>query len=66
MSDSREVELELTLINENANGSAFLFSDGDIEAWVPRSLVSSMEEGDSDEEFMVTMPEWLAIEKGFV
>lgn len=38
---------------------AFLIFDGTTEAWVPKSLVENNGDG------TFTMPEWLAIEKGF-
>jgi len=61
---NEEVELELELLHQTDD--AYLLSDGDTEAWVPRSLVSSLEEGDDEDTVIVTIPEWLAKEKGLV
>ncbi len=62
MVNKEEVELELELVHQT--DSAYLLSDGDVEEWIPKSLVSSMEDGDEENMVIVTMPEWLATEKG--
>jgi len=45
----------------NETEKAFLFFDGDKKAWVPKSKC----DWDADSKTM-QMPEWLAIDKGFV
>ena len=37
------------------------FSDGDVEVWLPKSQCEW-----DEEEGMMTMPEWLAMEKGLI
>jgi len=55
-SDLVDIEGEL----RHETDAAFLIEVDGVKEWVPKSLV----EYDGDETF--TMPEWLAIEKGFV
>lgn len=59
------VELDLTVMNETA--SAFSLTDGDNQEWVPKSQIYY----DESEAFIGSttqfqIPEWLAIEKGFI
>ena len=64
------VELELELLKTNDDETAYLFSDGDTDAWLPRSLIISLNKLDADDEeegmYLVELPEWLAIEKDLV
>lgn len=64
MANNTPVELELELIHTTED--AYLFSDGDTEEWIPRALVQSMEETDEEDTYLVTLPEWLALDRGFI
>lgn len=44
---------------------AILVNDGDIEVWVPKSEIKN-DQDHTETETTITIPEWLAIEKGFV
>lgn len=52
------VEVEAKAQNETDD--AFLLYDGSITKWVPKSKVTDNGDG------TFTMPEWLAMEKGFI
>jgi len=56
---SAVIELTGTVKHETAD--AYLFSDGDVEVWLPKSLC----EWDLAAKEM-TLPEWLAIDRGLV
>lgn len=46
---------------------AFLVSDdGKTEAWIPKSQVETDQDGGPGDTVVFTMPEWLAIYKGFI
>ncbi len=64
------VELELELLKTNDDDTAYLFSDGDTDAWLPRSLIISLDKlhpGDKEDGmYLVELPEYLAIEKDLV
>lgn len=65
--DDEVVEVDCHVIKETEK--ALLLNDGKIESWVPKSLVEDMsfhKETDIQKTCTVTMPEWLAIDKGFV
>lgn len=64
MANNDPVELELELIHSTED--AHLFSDGDSEAWLPRALIQSMDEADEEDTFVVTIPEWLAKDRGLI
>ena len=52
------IDLAVQLRNETEK--AYLLFDGVREAWVPKSQVELNEDGTA------TMPEWLAMDKGFI
>ena len=55
------IELYLDMIRQKP--LAILFTDGDTEAWIPKSQILRMKRmGGSTHE--VVIPEWLAVEKG--
>jgi len=58
-----DVEIDVTVINETE--FAVLVNDGDIEAWVPKSEIKDYSEV-PHKDTTITIPEWLAIEKGFI
>lgn len=45
---------------------AVLFSDGDTECWIPRSQIIDGDEYENGEEVTITIPEWVAEEKGLI
>lgn len=53
------INLELDLLHQT--DEALLVTDGDNEWWVPKSLC----EYDEDIKWL-TMPEWMALEKGMI
>jgi hypothetical protein len=66
MPNSEKVTIEAELIVDTDN--AWLLNDGDTDGWVPKSQGECL---DSDEPeigrvYKFEIPEWLAIEKGFV
>ena len=58
------IELSLDLVK--MSNEALLVSDGDNEAWLPKSLIEYDEEPDRGDSIDIKLPEWLAIEKGFI
>ena len=52
------VEIEAEMVRETQ--LAYLLNDGSKEGWVPKTQVEDKEDG------TFSMPEWLAIDKGFV
>jgi len=52
------VDVEARLVNET--DAAYRIHDGKRTEWVPKSLVEANDDG------TFTMPEWLALEKGFI
>lgn len=63
MNSSDTVELELDLKHETED--AYLVSDGDEDVWLPKSLVRSVDELEGDT-VLITIPEWLAKDRGLV
>lgn len=46
---------------------AFLFFDGDMTVWIPKSQVSRMEKLANDGEYYeVDIPEWMALREGLI
>ena len=62
MSESNKtIELELELLRDDVSDDALLVSDGTNEWWVPRSQC------EYDKVLgTLTIPEWLAFEKGMI
>lgn len=60
---NRETEIFVEIKTET--DKAYLASDGDVTEWIPKSQVSHFEEK-PDGHAELTIPEWLATEKGFV
>lgn len=59
------IQLELRIIA--LTPAAYLVNDGDVEAWIPISQIE-VEEGDIEigSNYWIDVPEWLALEKGFI
>ena len=63
MSDNTNLELEIL----HETDDAYLFRMEDTTRWVAKSLVDSTElVSQSEDLYEVTMPVWLAKEKGFI
>lgn len=60
---SNLVDVELNIHAETAKAIA-VSDDGSTYIWLPKSQIEYVEKGQSIIE--VTMPEWLALEKGFI
>lgn len=46
---------------------ALLMFDGATEAWIPKSQIEGIDKGNGEgKEVIVTIPEWLAQDKGFI
>ena len=60
----RKTEIDVEIAMETKD--AFLVDNGDTEAWVPKSLIDNEGECTLNKELSITIPEWLAIEKGLV
>ncbi len=59
------IEVCAEIVRETA--AAFLISDdGQTDVWVPKSQVEMDQDGGPGDTIIFTMPEWLAVEKGFV
>lgn len=65
MAKNDSSEIEISGVIQRQTGQAVLFSDGIIEEWLPKSLIVEMEPLENGL-VEITIPEWLAIEKGFV
>ena len=68
MSSKEPVEIFVTVIFESHEGEnmmgAILVDVGDLEVWIPKSLLGEWPEvGESGK---ILVPEWLAIEEGLV
>jgi hypothetical protein len=59
-------EIEICAEIKRETPAAFLVSDGDSDQWIPKSQVKMDQDGGPGDTVVFTMPEWLAIEKGFV
>ena len=61
------VEINVEILNET--DLDIFISDGDKEVWIPKSQIIEPSDGEymvGDIMLTITIPEWLAIEKGFV
>lgn len=59
---NEEVDVCVEILRESDR--AILVSDGDVEEWLPKSQLEY--EGEVGQTVVVTMPEWLAQEKGLI
>ena len=64
MSNKKEVELWLEVVKYTEK--AFYLSDGSKEAWVPKSQLRYTEKPLEGDAIAFIMPEWIAVDKGFV
>lgn len=56
--------IDLALIRKAETSAAILVSDGTRSAWLPKSQIEIEDQPDGS--IIVSMPEWLAIDKEFV
>lgn len=61
---NREVEISGEVRRETTK--AYLWWDGKVEAWVPKSQISDLTEERDGSISSIFIPEWLALEKGFL
>ncbi|MBT7630983.1 MAG: hypothetical protein HN597_14960 [Desulfobacula sp.] len=64
MADQKKVDIYLEIKRET--DKAFLVTDGESSQWLPKSQIKITRQGDPGETVLFTIPEWLAIERGFV
>ena len=65
MSDRNEtVEVFVDVLKDT--GMSFLVSDGDVEEWVPHSLVENRDEVEEGASMEILIPRWKAEELGLV
>lgn len=62
---STVIDITVQLLHETAAAVRVTDSTPDKGVWLPRSQIE-IEEGDKPGLIVVTLPEWLAIEKGLV
>ncbi|MCI0557499.1 MAG: hypothetical protein MN733_03310 [Nitrososphaera sp.] len=59
------VDIEVLVMHET--DKAWLLHDGKKEAWFPKAQIELNHEGRKEDDYVIaTMPEWLALEKGFI
>ena len=63
-SDKNYIEITVDIKHETER--AYLISDGDNEAWIPKSQLEDDPEHVSGETYTIIIPEWLAQDKGLV
>jgi hypothetical protein len=62
---SSKETIEIAVETRNFTDRALLVFDGSAEVWIPRSLIEDYE-GDGDTPVSITIPAWLAEERGLV
>lgn len=60
MTSGRSDIIDIAAELHHETDKAFLLSDGDRKEWVPKAQVENNDDG------TFAMPEWLALEKGFI
>jgi hypothetical protein len=58
------IEISCTIVRDEESDMAILIDDGDNEVWLPRSQIEY--ETDKEGFTTVTLPEWLAMDKGLI
>lgn len=58
--------VEFCVIIRRETDKAFLVQDGTKEIWIPKSQIELDQDGGVGDTVVVTMPEWLAIEKELI
>jgi hypothetical protein len=62
--DNDPIEITAEIIHET--DAALLLNDGTGETWVPKSQISYPDGAGAGDTVEVTMPEWLAQDRGFI
>lgn len=62
MSDKDQVDICVEFLRDS--GRAIKVSDGNVEEWLPKSQIEY--DGEPGDTITVTMPNWLALEKGLI
>lgn len=60
------VDLELEVKRDVKGEGSILVSNGDTECWLPRSQIDVGEADERTKLVTVTLPEWLAVDRGLV
>ena len=58
------VEITVDIIKRTP--MAVLVDDGDVQEWIPLSLIDEEIDEDDNIAVEISIPEWLAIDKGFI
>lgn len=58
-------DIEIAVEVRARTPGALMLSDGNVTEWVPRSQISDYT-GEEDSPESVFIPEWLALDKGFI
>ena len=64
MEDQNWIDIACHIVNETE--LAIQIDDGDRTAWIPKSLIDSIDTGGQHCCDVVYIPEWLALEKGLI
>lgn len=62
MNDRDEIDICVEFLKESDR--AIKVSDGNVEEWLPKSQIEY--DGEPGDTITVTMPNWLALEKGLI
>lgn len=63
--NSSNEKIEIAVVTLKETEKAYLFTDGDIEAWVPKSQVT-VKVSQNSRPTLVEFPEWLAKKEGLI
>ena len=59
-------KIEICLEIKAETTKSYLFSDGVFEEWIPKSQIELDQDGGIGDTVIVTMPEWIAEDRGFI
>lgn len=60
--NTEQIEITVEILRESER--AIFVTDGDVKEWLPKSQLEY--EGDVGQTVVVSMPEWLATDKGLI
>jgi hypothetical protein len=58
-----DITVTATFVRESPSGEAILVKQGALHVWIPRSQISYLQK-QSNNEIVMSLPEWLANKKG--
>jgi hypothetical protein len=58
--------IDIAVTIEHETDMALLVYDGDTKTWVPKSQIQYDEDAQVGDTIDIEMPEWLAMDKGFI